>query len=98
MSSVEQLFGMFSAGGGGGQDPDPKCTDKNICTLILRERAKRASASETAPAIIFRTQNTSAYIQSMQFPLLMVWHFLNAHTCLFVCCLFACAHVCLNPC
>ena len=23
---------------------------------------------------------------------------LNAHTCVFVCCLFACAHVCLNPC
>ena len=53
--------------GGGGKTP--KCTDTNIYVLILRERAKRASASET---YVFRTQNTSAYIyiQSMQFPLI----------------------------
>ena len=43
----------------------PKCTDKKIYVLILRERAKRASASET---YIFRTQCTSA--QLMQFPLI----------------------------
>ena len=33
--------------------------------IYMRERAKRASASKT---YIFRSQNTSAYIQSMQFP------------------------------
>ena len=46
---------------------------------ILRERAKRASASET---YIFRTLNTSAYIiiQSMHFPLLMVWRYKRYYT------------------
>ena len=42
--------------GGGGARP-PNVPTKNY--IILRERAKRASASET---YIFRTQNTSAYI------------------------------------
>ena len=48
---------LLVLGGGGGARP-PNVPTKIIYVLILRERAKRASASET---YIFRTQNTSVY-------------------------------------
>ena len=47
--------------GGGGQDPQMYRQKKNH-VFILRERAPQT--------YIFRTPNTSAYIQSMQFPLI----------------------------
>ena len=46
-------------GGGGGGKP-PKCTARKKIVTYMRERARQKH--------ILRSQNTSAYIQSMQFP------------------------------
>ena len=62
---ISSVASFLVLGGGGGQDPE--MYRQKIYVLILRERAKQPSASET---YIFRTPNTSAYIQSMQFPLI----------------------------
>ena len=59
---------FFVWGGGGGARP-PNVPTEDIITYI-RERANRASASET---YIFRSQNTSAHTISAV-PLHYLWH------------------------
>ena len=64
------LASFLGIGGGGGQAPQ-MYRQKTIVTY-MRERAKPASASKT---YIFRSQNTSAYIYTINaVPFYYLWH------------------------